>query len=124
MQIAVTSQNRKTITEHAGKCRKFWIYDIQAGNIADKHLIELPIEQSFHASHGTLAEPLHGINVLITASMGSGLHQRLKQSGIQPVITLEEDPDSAVAAFLNNSLPLVQTEDAHHCHDHAHGHTH
>jgi len=124
MQIAVTSQNLKTITEHAGKCRKFWIYDIQAGNIADKQLIELPIEQSFHASHGALAEPLAGVNVLITASMGSGLHQRLKHNGIQPVITLEEDPDSAVAAFLNNSLPLVQTEHAHHCHDHAHGHTH
>jgi len=124
MQIAVTSQNRKTITEHAGKCRKFWIYDIQAGCIADKQLIELPIEQSFHASHGALAEPLVGINVLITASMGSGLHQRLKQSGIQPVITLEEDPDSAVAAFLNNRLPVVHTEHDHHCHDHAHGHRH
>ncbi|MCX7144523.1 MAG: ArsR family transcriptional regulator [Proteobacteria bacterium] len=28
MTIAVTSQDRKTITGHAGKCRKFWIYDI------------------------------------------------------------------------------------------------
>lgn len=124
MQIAVTSQNRKTITEHAGKCRKFWIYNVQAGSIADKHLIELPIEQSFHASHGALAEPLLGINVVITASMGSGLHQRLKQNGIQPVITLEEDPDTAVAAFLSNTLTVLQTDQAHHCHDHEHGHHH
>ncbi len=28
MKIAVTSQNRKTITDHAGKCRKFWLFDI------------------------------------------------------------------------------------------------
>ena len=33
MQIAVTSQNRKTVTEHAGKCRKFWIYDIKTGRV-------------------------------------------------------------------------------------------
>jgi predicted Fe-Mo cluster-binding NifX family protein len=124
MQIAVTSQNRKTITEHAGKCRKFWIYDIQAGSIADKHLIELPIAQSFHASHGALAEPLLGINVLITASMGSGLHQRLRQNGIQPVITLEEDPDTAVAAFLGNRLPVLQTAHVHDCQNHDHGQPH
>ncbi len=25
MKIAVASQNRKTVTAHAGKCRKFWL---------------------------------------------------------------------------------------------------
>ena len=49
MQIAVTSQNRKTVTEHAGKCRKFWIYDIKAGRVVSRQLVELGIEHSFHA---------------------------------------------------------------------------
>ena len=26
MQIAISSQNRKTISGHAGKCRNFWTY--------------------------------------------------------------------------------------------------
>ncbi|HAN73627.1 MAG TPA: dinitrogenase iron-molybdenum cofactor biosynthesis protein, partial [Planktothrix sp. UBA8402] len=26
MKIAVTSQNKTSITEHSGHCRKFWIY--------------------------------------------------------------------------------------------------
>ena len=39
MQIAVTSQNRKTITEHAGKCRKFWIYDVEKGVLTGKRLV-------------------------------------------------------------------------------------
>ena len=45
MKIAVTSQNRRTITEHAGKCRKFWVYDIEQGQVTGKTLLELPIEQ-------------------------------------------------------------------------------
>ena len=103
MQIAVTSQNRKTITEHAGKCRKFWIYDIDKGVVVGKRLVEVSMEQTLHASHQQLAEPLAGINVVITGSMGPSLYDRLMQSGILPVITMDEDPDAAVAALLSNT---------------------
>jgi hypothetical protein len=34
MKIAVTSQNRKTITSHAGKCRKFWVYEVEDAECA------------------------------------------------------------------------------------------
>ena len=104
MQIALTSQNRKTITGHAGKCRKFWIYDVEKGEVVRKQLVELALEQSFHANHHDLARPLAGMNTLITGGLGNGLYLRLMQSGILPVITLEQDPDSAVVAFLNNTL--------------------
>jgi predicted Fe-Mo cluster-binding NifX family protein len=124
MQIAVTSQNRKTITEHAGKCRKFWIYDIADGNIAGKQLIELPIEQSFHASHHSLAAPLASVSVLITASMGAGLYQRLQRHGIQALITPETDPDTAVAAFLDGNLSALAGDQLPPCHDHGHEHHH
>ena len=119
MQIAVTSQNRKTITEHAGKCRKFWIYEVEKGVLAGKRLVELAIEQSLHASH-QLAQPLAGINVLITGGMGRGLHDRLMQGGILPVVTMEEDPDAAVAALLGNSLERLPVHWRHDCHGHGH----
>lgn len=119
MQIAVCSQNRKTITEHAGKCRKFWIYDIQDSQIADKRLVELSIDQSFHASHHQLAEPLASINVLITGSLGHGLYQRLSSQGVQAIVTTMESPDDAVRAFLAGSLASLPV-----AHQHAHGHGH
>ena len=28
MKIAVTSQNRSSITKHVGRCRKFWTYGV------------------------------------------------------------------------------------------------
>lgn len=103
-KIAVTSQNRKTVTEHAGKCRKFWIYDVNAGRVTGKALLELPIEQSLHESPSGQAHPLDAVDVLITAGIGSGLQQRLLQRGIESIVTSEEDPDQAVAVFLADEL--------------------
>jgi predicted Fe-Mo cluster-binding NifX family protein len=38
MKIAVTSQNRKTITSHAGKCRKFWVYEVEDNVACGKNI--------------------------------------------------------------------------------------
>lgn len=120
MKIAVTSQNRKTITGHAGKCRKFLIYDVADCEVVDKHMLELPIEQTFHESHGSAAHPLEGVNVLITAGMGDGLQRRLKQMGIMGVATAETDPERAVIDWLNGTLRELPPGMAH-SHDHDHG---
>ena len=118
MQIAVTSQNRRTITEHAGKCRKFWIYDVEKGLLTGKRLVEIAVEQSLHASTGRLAEPLAGINTLISGGMGPGLYERLMQSGILPVVTMEKDPDAAVSAMLGNRLERLPVARGLHCREH------
>lgn len=118
MKIAVTSQNRKTITGHAGKCRKFWIYDVEGKTVKGRTLMELPIEQSFHESHGDNAHPLDGIAALITGGMGSGLLARLKQKGIEGLVTPETDPDRAVTDFLDGRLETSAAD------VHSHGHAH
>lgn len=123
IKIAVTSQNRKTITGHAGKCRKFWIYEVAGSEVVGKNLLELPIEQSFHESHGQ-AHPLDDANVLICGGMGQGLVNRLKAKSIEGLITTETDPDRAVAAYLAGNLPLGEPESHGHGHDHDHDHSH
>lgn len=117
MKIAVTSQNRKTVTGHAGKCRKFWVYEVDAGQTLSKTLLELPQTQSFHESHGQ-AHPLDDIDVLITGGMGEGLQRRLRQNGIEAAATSATDPDQAVAAWLAGSLPPAAAE----AHEHHHHH--
>ena len=119
MKIAVTSQNRKTITGHAGQCRKFWIYNIEQGQPTGRELLELSLEQSFHESSPHEPHPLDGVQVLIAASMGPGLSQRLAAKGIIALMTQETDPDRAVAAYLDGSLtvglpkPHAHGEDEH-----------
>ena len=124
MKIAVTSQNRKTITGHAGKCRKFWVYELQGQEIKGKNLLELTLEQSFHESAHDQPHPLDGVAVLISGGMGFGLQNRLKQKGILALATSETDPDSAVTAWLHGSLPEVAPEAHEHEHGHGHGHHH
>jgi len=123
MKIAVTSQNRKTITGHAGKCRKFWVYETDGADVLDKVLLELPMEQSFHESHGQ-PHPLDDVNVLICGGMGMGLTDRLKAKGIQGLVTTETEPDRAVAAYLAGRLPLGEPESHAAGHEHHHGHHH
>lgn len=123
IKIAVTSQNRKTITGHAGMCRKFWVYEVADREITIKNLLELPIEQSFHESDHATPHPLDGVNVLICGGLGFGLQNRLRQKGILAVATVETDPDQAVAAWLAGSLVKL-APDAHDGHEHGQGHGH
>ena len=117
MKIAVTSQNRKTITGHAGKCRKFWVYEVEGTDVKGRALRELAIEQTFHETHGADTHPLDDVNVLISGGMGSGLQQRLKQRGLEALVTPETDPDQAVVAYLTGTLVLGEA-DYHHGHGH------
>lgn len=103
MKIAVTSQNRKTVTQHAGRCRKFSIFHIEEGQVAQKELLELPKEQSFRESSSQLSHPLDDIDVLITKGMGAGLAMRLQEKGIESTTTDVDDPDEAVRSYLKNA---------------------
>lgn len=100
LKIAVTSQNRKTITEHAGKCRKFWIYEMQGGEVTGKSLLELSIDQSLHEWNSSEVHPLSGVDVLITGSAGDGVKNRLANWGIETIVTEQTDVDTAIALFL------------------------
>lgn len=107
MKIAVSSQNRKTVTKHAGKCRKFWIYEVKGRQVVNKTLLELPLAQSFRACAPGSTHPLDEVNVLITGGIGTGLYHRFKQKGVLAVPTTEIDPDRAVTAWLEGALEIM-----------------
>ena len=127
--IAVASQNRKEVTGHAGRCRKFWIYRIENGQVTDKSLLELPKEKSFLESDHHGPHPLDPVRVLITGGMGEGMTRRLARKGIVGVATREIDPDRAVVGYLDGSLAPaalggIHSEQIHPVHAHPHGRAH
>jgi predicted Fe-Mo cluster-binding NifX family protein len=128
MKIAVASQNRRAITGHTGRCRKFWIYDIgREGKILGKQLMELARSQSFHESSPHDPHPLQAVQVLISGGMGQGMQRRLAAMGIEAVVTSHSDPDIAVSAWLDGSLdrlPLDAGHVHHVAHPHSNGHSH
>lgn len=123
MKIAVTSQNRREVTEHAGRCRKFWIYDIEDKQVLNKQLLELSLEQSFHESHPHQPHPLDVAAVLISGSMGQGMYLRLAAKGIIGIVTGEKDPDRAVNEYLAGNLsPVGDAIGCRHGDEHHHHH--
>jgi predicted Fe-Mo cluster-binding NifX family protein len=115
MKIAITSQNRRDITGHAGRCRNFWLFEVDDGIVIDSSLVELSKEDSFHDSSPHAPHPLDGIDVLITGGMGDGLRARLARRGIEALVTTETQPELAVKSWLAGCLPLGEPR------AHAHG---
>jgi predicted Fe-Mo cluster-binding NifX family protein len=123
MKIAVSSQNFRTVTGHAGKARRFFIYQAEAGGEPQEVArLDLPKEQCFHEWHDSGPHPLDVAQVLITESSGPGFVARLAQRGIRVLITPESDPLQAARLFLQDKLPTLPPEA--HEHGHEHGHVH
>lgn len=121
MKIAVSSQNQTNVTGHLGHCQKFWIYDVDDTTIQNKQLLQLTKNQSFHESSPKETHPLDDVQVLISGSMGNGLFLRVESKGIQPIVTSETDPDTAVNAYLAGSLIVKTQEERDRDHEAEHG---
>jgi len=125
MRIAVSSQNFRTITGHAGKSRRFIIYDVSPGQPPQEvDRLDLPRELSLHEYHGD-DHPLFtgNLDAVLTASAGAGFLQRLGSRGIQVITTAENDIEKALAALASGeALPPAAPHDHDHDHDHDDGH--
>ncbi len=105
MRIAVTSQNFRTITGHAGKARRFMLFDVQGPDaITQTEFLDLPIEMAFHGFDDRFQHPLDGVDILITGGAGDGFKHRMLRRGIQVIATGETDPLAAVRAYFSGSL--------------------
>jgi len=118
--IALTAQNRRSITPHAGMCRNFLLFEVEDGCIRGPRLIELDREQTFHELQDGQAHPLDGVDAVITAGMGSGLQRKLARRGVQAFVTSETDPQRAVELFSEGRLPIQDIPESSHQH-HSHG---
>ena len=107
MKIAITSQNVRSVTAHAGRCRKFWVYDIvKVGSEINKKFVELETDETLHSMKEHLPEKLTGLNVLITMNLGDSLRSKLSAAGVLSHVTDEPSPDYALLKFLaSKSIP-------------------
>lgn len=130
MRIAVTSQNFRTVTGHAGRARRFLIYNVQPGAApVEVGRLDLPKELAMHDWHGSGAHPLDGVDVLLTEGFGEGFAQRLARRGITVALASNSDPLQAVTAYLaatpaEADAARQATCGCGHGHHHAHGHQH
>lgn len=121
MRIAVTYENGM-IFQHFGHTSQFKFYDIdEKGTIIDAKIFD-----TNGSGHGALAGFLaaNNVDVLICGGIGGGAQTALAEAGIKLFGGVNGNADSAVIAFLSNSLefnPDVHCD--HHDHEHGEGHT-
>ena len=96
--IAVTCQNARTVTPHAGRCRRFFLFGDGGGPMVGT--VELLQEEVLHAAPLGPEHPLAPIQVLISGGMGQDLYRRLSARGIQVYLTQESSPEMAVRLYL------------------------
>lgn len=117
MRIAVTSQNFRTITAHAGKTRRFLIFETNdQGEAVEVERLDLPAGMSLHDYHGD-DHPLFGLGLdaVITQSAGEGFRARLARYGIAVHATSATDPRQAAADLAaGRPLPPPAAHDGHH----------
>jgi len=100
MKIAVCSQNCRTVTGHAGKCRRFRIFHVDGQQVTEADPVELPLDGTFRVTAGEAGHPLYAMDALITTGMGEGLACRLRAQRVRPFVTELDEPLEAVRAFL------------------------
>jgi predicted Fe-Mo cluster-binding NifX family protein len=104
MKIAVTSQNFRTVTPHAGRTRRFLVYRPEpAGEPVEIDRLDLPKEMAMHEFHQNGPHPLDTVDVVIAGSFGDGFARRMAKRGITAVTTDKTDPVDAVRDFLAHS---------------------
>lgn len=124
MKIAITSQNFRTVTAHAGKARRFIIYDLPGTAPAQEiERLDLPREMCFHEFRGS-RHPIYDVDVLITGGAGAGLAQRLAMQGVHVVVCGETDPLQAILDYRAGTIKPPIPHDHDHGHDHEDGHQH
>jgi len=101
MKIAVTSQNFRTVTPHAGRTRRFLVYQAEpAGEPVEIDRLDLPKDMAMHEFHQDGPHPLDTVDVVIAGSFGDGFARRMAKRGIRATTTDKVDPKEAVRDFL------------------------
>lgn len=125
MRVAITSQNFRSITGHAGKSRRFIVYELVPGGAAKEvERLDLPMEMSLHEYHGD-DHPLYtlGLDAIVTGGAGDGFRQRMARQGIDVLATSETDIASTLEALsAGRALPAAAPHEHEHGHGHQHGH--
>ncbi|MFG1288471.1 NifB/NifX family molybdenum-iron cluster-binding protein [Xanthobacter versatilis] len=110
MKIAIPTGDWASVAGHAGKARRWFIYDLE-GVVAGDALpaparVELGKEEILHHFTDDRPHPLDGVALVVAGSAGDGFLRHMKKRGTDVLLTGESDPATALAKILaGEALP-------------------
>ncbi len=102
--VALTMQNKREITQHAGKCRNFLLVRFDQGKEVERSWVKLSLDETFSQWGAPPPPGLQNIDALITRGVGPGLQLRLAAQKVRALITDITDPDLALTMFCKGEL--------------------
>lgn len=101
MRIAVAVLPDGHVASHAGRARRFVLFDAGAdGSVRPAGALELAADDVLHFAGDGRGHPIDGAAVLIAGSSGQGFRDHMARRGILAVLTAEPDPEQAVRDYL------------------------
>ncbi len=124
MKIAAITKDGTTLSQHFGRAPSYVVLTVEDGKIVSQerraktghhtfaahHPDSAPGEKHGYgagaqARHASMIETIADCQVLIAGGMGWGAYERLKNHGIEPIITNVKTIDEAVKLYLEGKLP-------------------
>jgi DNA-binding transcriptional ArsR family regulator/predicted Fe-Mo cluster-binding NifX family protein len=101
MRIAVTSEDFRSVTGHAGRARNFLVFEAEPGappRVVDRFTLQP--QQTIREFLGVGPHPFDNLDAIITAAAGTGFIGRMAARGIHTVQTEQSDASAAVTDFV------------------------
>lgn len=104
--VAVTSQNFRSVTAHAGKTRRFLLFSVTGDTIRAEGRFDLPKTMALHGWRKDKPHPIFAVDVLLAGSAGAPFRGRMAREGVHCEVVGEGAPaEEAVAAWVADGGP-------------------
>lgn len=140
-KVAITSEDKQTVSGHVGMCNHFFIYEIDENGTIEKKSLSLNENQilryTFHEDPSeNPTNPLFEVDILLANGLGQGAVNNLAAHNVKAHSIREVDPDIAIQKLIDGTLEAYAVGHHNHkegeagcnCgghhHDHDHGHHH
>lgn len=106
MRIAISTNDDKSVSGHAGQCKRWLIFEGERGGKArEVEKLELFAENVFHHHKDANGpHPLEKVDALISRSAGEGFLRRMAKKQVDAKLTSERDAQKAADDYLAGRL--------------------
>jgi len=108
MKVAIPTDDRKTVAEHFGRARYFWVAEVDKGAVHSEQLFENSDRHHGHGDHHGLVEILKDVDIVVCYNLGMRLHNHLAMSGIPVCMTRNSDIRQSIRDMLQENLPEIE----------------
>ena len=118
MKVAVPTQDGTSISQHFGRSKSFFVFDIDDGNIVGRAVRDNTFtahakgecheghDYSHPHGHGEIVDALRDCESVLCYGMGWRAAEALKEGGVNAHILQEEmSPEEAVEKYISGDLP-------------------